>query len=808
LSQPSPEDSTPVRHRERRWLSPLLVAPLPIALLALATVHPSPRAFIGILAAGAGAAGWYLTRKTRRCSREAGVILLTSVLALIASAASFIPIGPDLRSVLQPGLAQPVNPILELAGVRSHPIALDPHEAALAWGWAASCVALCIGIASALRTRRRSLRLAAVFLGSGAGLVLLQLVQVLSGAEFIYWVSGIPLDAREPFFGTFVNPNHAGILLAAILPMGLALVRRGEQWGRILAGVATGLVAMGLWLCGSRGALIAASGGLYMMGLVVVQPRTRLWMLGVAMTLALIVLGIGPEAVFVGASEALVPESVTQDSWSLRPEIWSDTVSLIAHSPWVGVGIGGFETAFPLVKSSPQFSMTSHAHGESLQVIAETGILPGLLWILAVAAPAGIGWRHAKELGSGRRQHLTAAFLGSHTALLIGSLFDFPFRIGAIALMLASVCGILLARPGTTREAASSLLQRLISIGLWICTLGCILPAAALLNSGGSMGSIDARVLAADQAWEQALEADDATPHLRASESEIRSALAAEPLDHRLLQRLARVQIYDGLTDEALYTLSLAQRAYPTLPWPWFAAAKVHSSRGELESARHAWHEGLSLDLPSSDEGMARVLEALADAPSRAAVLAMLPRRADRLRDAAAIVSNYGDRSLARRLFQSASELDPRVNLAFANHLVRWGETEEAWRRIQLVPNRHCNTVRTTGSVLLELERPAEAMPWLEEALGTCGAQDSVTLYALARARVASQDPDSLTLLERLLRENPQDLTLLQLKAQSLRDLRRYADLIPILEELVLEDLATSEQMDDLLRLYEGRPLR
>jgi tetratricopeptide (TPR) repeat protein len=645
--------------------------------------------------------------------------------------------------------------------------------------------------------------------GSGAGLVLLQVVQQLGGATSIYWISGIPVETREAFFGTFVNPNHAGILLAGILPVGLAMTRRGEPLARGLATIATALMAIGLWFCGSRGAVVAALAGLYMMALVVAQRRTRIWMLGAVVIASLAVLSIGIETVFVRISELLMPQSLAQDAWSQRPEIWADTRTLIEHSPWVGVGLGSFESAFTVVKSIPQFTTTSHAHSEFLQVLAETGIPTGLLWISAICAPAVIGWRHANELEPGRRRLLTAAFLGAHTAVLTGCLFDFPLRIGAVSILLASICGALLARPGSSRDAASATLQRVLSLGVWGAATGSMLPVLALLTTtGGSLHSVEPAIEASDAAWEQSRSATDPASQLEDSTQHLRAALALAPLDHRLLLRMARSQVGTGEIDGALYSLSLAQQSYPTLPWPWFAAARLHSRRGELESARHAWREGLSLDLPSPEEGLQRMEEALADAPNRATVLAMVPDRADRLRDAAAIVSRFEDRSLASRLFNRSTELDPRVNLAFANHLLRWGETEEAWNRIQQVPNRHCHTIRTSGRILLSMNRNEEALPWLEEALGTCGSQDPVTLRALATARVRTRDPKALKLLERLLEESPEEIGLLQLHAQVLKDRHRHEELIPVLEALVLEGVATPEDMDNLMRLYDGLPLR
>ena len=96
------------------------------------------------------------------------------------------------------------------------------------------------------------------------------------------------------------------------------------------------------------------------------------------------------------------------------------------------------------MKSFPQFTTTSHAHGEALQVLAETGVATGLLWISVLLAPFGLAWRQALRLNNGRRKQLLAGFMGGHTAIMLGCLVDFPLRIGSIAILFATICGVLL----------------------------------------------------------------------------------------------------------------------------------------------------------------------------------------------------------------------------------------------------------------------------------------------------------------------------------------------------------------------------
>ena len=810
MGQPSPpEIHRKSRTSELRWPGWVLILPVPFSLLALATVHDTSRIWAGMVIAIMGLLGWHFTRDRRKPSSSASVIWLIGIVALCMSALCFLPLTASQRATLQPGLAEPVQSILELSGAQSHSLALNPHEASLAWGWAAACLVLCIGVTTVIRTRRRSLRLALTLCVTGTGLVLLHGLQELTNATSILWISGIPTQSREAFLGTFVNPNHAGIFLAAILPISIPLIFRGESTARLFAVIGSTCIAIGIWQSGSRGALLSGLGGLLMMTLVGVQSRTRLQLLGGLGALITLFMWLGPETVFVSSSQTLMPGSVAQDSWSFRPQIWNDCLSLIGSAPWLGVGLGGFERGFTVVKSFPQFTTTSHAHGEAFQVVAETGWVTGILWILVLWAPLVLAWRQALRLKNGRRKQLLAGFMGGHTAIMLGCLVDFPLRIGSIAILFATICGVLLAKPGESTEPASQRLQSVLTFSIWIATLASLLPIYAFFSpANSSIRTSEDAVEAAEEAWHNATKATDPTADLNESTTFALMGLARDPLNHRLLQRLARAQVALQHTDDALYTLSLTQQAYPTLPWPWFAAARLYSHQGEVESARTAWYRGLSLDLPNPEEGQIRVQEALLDASSRAEVLAMIPERADRLRDAAISVAQRPDQELSWRLFARSSELDPRVNLAFANHLLRWGDLDTAWERIQLVPNEHCHTLRTSGIILLQLGRIDEAVDWLERALNVCGAQDQTTLNALAKARVANQDPKAPQLIDRLLTESPDSTSLRRLQLQVLRDKYQGQEMIPFLEELVLEGDATPAEEAELLKLYELHPSR
>ena len=139
MGQPSPpETQRKSRTSEQRWPSRVLILPVPLSLLALATVHDTTRVWAGLMIAMSGLLGWIFTRDGRKPSFEAAVILLIAFGTLCLSALCFLPLTHHQRSILQPGLVEPVQSILALTETQSHVLAIHPYEASLAWGWAAA----------------------------------------------------------------------------------------------------------------------------------------------------------------------------------------------------------------------------------------------------------------------------------------------------------------------------------------------------------------------------------------------------------------------------------------------------------------------------------------------------------------------------------------------------------------------------------------------------------------------------------------------------------------------------------------------
>ncbi len=132
------------------------------------------------------------------------------------------------------------------------------------------------------------------------------------------------------------------------------------------------------------------------------------------------------------------------NSLSVRIGYWLNTSEMIKDHPLRGVGIGNFQVFYPLyankVVRDQAFSMASaaeHAHNDYINIVAETGIIGGLLWVWIVA----VFGRHMRiafgRLPSSSSYLLAVSFLAGIIGLGVTACFSFPLYKSVPAYLLA-----------------------------------------------------------------------------------------------------------------------------------------------------------------------------------------------------------------------------------------------------------------------------------------------------------------------------------------------------------------------------------
>jgi O-antigen ligase len=287
--------------------------------------------------------------------------------------------------------------------------------------------------------------LLAGLIASGAANALIGVYQFFGGSGALHLLID---DRFFRAFGTFGQPNPFGGFMGLLAPLAAAAALGGAysfyrsraRRDLLLAGfyaAATALLLVGLLMSWSRGAWLgfAAAAGV----VTVLLPR-RAWMGGL-----LLLAGASLLASLWAAN--LLPVTVTSRITSATAELfafddvrgvdittanyavverlshWQAALNMARAHPWLGVGMGNYEYAYPTYRLINWPEPLGHAHNYYLNMLAEGGLIGligyGKAWLLIVF----LTWRAARHPDIPTRL-IAVGLLGSWTYLLVHSIFD------------------------------------------------------------------------------------------------------------------------------------------------------------------------------------------------------------------------------------------------------------------------------------------------------------------------------------------------------------------------------------------------
>lgn len=292
----------------------------------------------------------------------------------------------------------------------------------------------------------------------GLALAVFGLVQHFAWNGKLYWVR--PTEAPSPF-GPFANHNHfAGFMELLIpIPIGLLLTRAVRAEVRWLYGFAALMMSLAVLASLSRGGMISLAASFAFILMLSLrarryrdrshQVRSRLAAVAVpAVTVITIALIVAAGAFWIGADPIIERVTgghpATADGASFfdsRGWVWRDTLAMIRANPITGVGLGAYGTAFSLYTASDGLLRVPQAHNDFLQIVADCGIVGGLLalWFLVLLGRAiADGLKARDPLMAG----MSLGCGASAFAILVHSVFDFNLQVpsnGLLFLLLAVV---------------------------------------------------------------------------------------------------------------------------------------------------------------------------------------------------------------------------------------------------------------------------------------------------------------------------------------------------------------------------------
>ncbi|HZF41165.1 MAG TPA: O-antigen ligase family protein [Blastocatellia bacterium] len=313
----------------------------------------------------------------------------------------------------------------------------------------------------------------------GMVLSIFGLIQRFTWNGRYYWVIEPSVEPSNPF-GPFVNHNHFAGYVEMLAPIPVALILRRAVRGplALIYGFAAAMMGLAVVLSLSRGGMVSLVAGLMFVVAFgfrrsrerriedrgsrvedrrqpIFNPRSSIPLAASRIGAMIVMLfTIGAGVWWIGAdpvirrieNSGLAPGGMGANArgetfFQSRGWIWRDTTAMIRNKWALGVGLGAYQTAYPIYSSHDGTLLVGQAHNDYLQIMADAGIFGAViaLWFIFLVARDSVrASRHKSRVMSGTA--LGAA--GGMFALFVHSLFDFNFQIPSNALLflvLASV---------------------------------------------------------------------------------------------------------------------------------------------------------------------------------------------------------------------------------------------------------------------------------------------------------------------------------------------------------------------------------
>lgn len=316
----------------------------------------------------------------------------------------------------------------------------------LKWAQMAVLIVICLDVAQA----RAWQWLVFALVTAGAANAVIGIYEYFGGSGALHLL----IDNRfYRAFGSFGQPNPFGGFMGLMLPLALAAALGfGWRWWRKIGAprrqpgalaimayylACAALLAAGVLMSWSRGAWLGAAAAL--VTLVFAVPR-RWWagalLVGVlaAGASGLAALGLLPASVADRVSSAFSETfsitdvrgvAITGENYALVERLahWQAAVNMATGHPWLGVGFGGYEAAYPEYRLIAWRFPLGHAHNYYLNVLAETGMIGAASFAATWLMILWLTWR-ARAHRDVQAHLMAAGLLGAWAYLAVHSLTD------------------------------------------------------------------------------------------------------------------------------------------------------------------------------------------------------------------------------------------------------------------------------------------------------------------------------------------------------------------------------------------------
>ena len=306
-------------------------------------------------------------------------------------------------------------------------------------------------------------------------LALFALLQHVFWNGAIFWLR----PARAIAYGPFVNRNHFAGFIGMLAPtaLSLALMAPIRRELRALYLFAALFMALAEAVSVSRAGIMSLLASSLMVIVCVkgspredesessAKHRGRLVKLTLAAALLMITAGgivwIGADPLLSRAAETMGAargvSNIASDpaSFLSREWIWKDAFAMFRANPVLGVGLGGFETAYPSYGHGNGRVVVDYAHNDYLQVLTDCGIAGAALagWFLFAVIRSIIAATRTREP---LLRAIAVGFGAGVVSMLVHSAFDFNLQIPSNGLTFLILVTLVSGIAGRTRQRAAT----------------------------------------------------------------------------------------------------------------------------------------------------------------------------------------------------------------------------------------------------------------------------------------------------------------------------------------------------------------
>ena len=387
-------------------------------------------------------------------------------------------------------------------------------------------------------------------------------------SEFRSWpLTDLPL---EP--GVYRHPQVIGMLVAALLPAPISVLRRGPGVARLVAVAAIACSLLVIFISGSRTTWLAAVVALCVPLAMLARGGLRGRRLPSARVMAYAaaggVLSVAVLVLFLGAADGVVQRLTDVGTLGARGRIWASSLETWIQDPLTGAGPGTFVRTLATSGFYEESPFTPrHADNALIQLLGEGGLIAVAATVAAFAAWLVIAVRRG---ASG----VSLGAVWAAVFLVLASLGDNPTDT-------ANVVGVLIVWAALAARSADPPASQLAaadrSSPRWFraaaASLGAVVAVAMTMSLLASARFDEARQelyrgnpVAAARDLDVAVALDPAFALYRRerasaalfmgeverAEEDLRSALALNPADDAALRSLAMVHSLGGRHDEAI----------------------------------------------------------------------------------------------------------------------------------------------------------------------------------------------------------------------------------------------------------------